>query len=374
MKNSVSNNYAVIMAGGRGERFWPQSRISHPKQLLRLLGNLTLIEQTVKRLGKQTIVPLKNILIMTNSDYVVPMQTLLKNIPKENIIGEIECKDTAPCIALATAIIKKRTKNFDDAAMVVLPSDQVIKDKVSLQNSLKDSIAMARLHKQMVTIGVKPTFPSTGYGYIQCIHDKELKIDFDHSNDSHFYKGIKFIEKPNLKKANKYLKSDDFRWNSGIFIWSLTTIEENFAKFTPQLKLFIDLIAESKENIEKNVKKYYPELNKISIDYAIMENIRDFIVIECTFDWDDVGSWTALENQIRPGVDHNFVKGSFESINSYDNIIITEENHLVATIGINDTIIVHTHDATLVCSKESAQLVKDLVHKLADNDKMKKFL
>ncbi len=374
MEDSVSNNYAVIMAGGRGERFWPQSRVSHPKQLLRLLGNLTLIEQTVKRLGKETIIPLENILIMTNIDYVIPMQTLLKNIPKENIIGEVECKDTAPCIALATAIIKRKTSNFDDAVMVVLPSDQAIKDEKSLQSSLEASIAMARQQKQMVTIGVKPTFPSTGYGYIQCKHDSELAAFTKTDGNNHFYKGIKFIEKPNLKNANKYIKSDEFRWNSGIFIWSLTTIYKNFKSFTPQLATFIDLLINPDEDLNEMIRDYYPELNKISIDYAIMEHISDFSVIECTFDWDDVGCWTAIENQIIPGVDHNFSKGTFESINSYDNIVITEENHLVATIGMKDTIIVHTDDATLVCSKESAQLVKDLVQKLSDNDKMKKFL
>ncbi|WZV03509.1 mannose-1-phosphate guanylyltransferase [Lentisphaerota bacterium WC36G] len=362
------------MAGGRGERFWPQSRISHPKQLLKLVGDCTLLEQTVNRLGKEILIPSENILILTNKNYVSTMQSLLKNIPNENIIGEIANKDTAPCIALATAIIKKRTKNFDDAVMVVLPADQVTNDHKSLQESLKDAIEITRNNKQMVTIGVKPTFPSTGYGYINCDHNNKLRLKSEINLKNDYAQGVKFIEKPNLKTAEEYIKSKNYRWNSGIFIWSLPTIEGKFAQFTPQLKLFIDLIVNDKNCTLNMIDDYYQELNKISIDYAIMENIDQFIVLECSFDWDDVGSWTSLENQLTPDADNNYVIGCNESLNSNNNIIISNDNHLVSAIGIKDTVIVHTNDATLVCSKDSAQMVKDLVQKLSNNDKMKKFL
>ena len=362
-----NNFYAVVMAGGKGERFWPQSRANHPKQLLRLIGNLTLLEQTVERL--KPLVPSENILIITNQDYVAPMQSLLKNLPLENIIGEPIGRDTAPCVALAAGIVRAKAGN-DDAVMFLLPADHVIRDVEAMRNELADCAELAAEKDSVVTIGVNPASASTGYGYIKC--GEQLPG----GANTKFFKSLGFTEKPNIETAEKFVSDGNYKWNSGMFIWSFKTIMNAFKQHAPHLEAMARRLGEAFSNgdIDSALVEEYGKCEKISIDYAVMEKIENVIVAECAFDWDDVGSWTALRNQIRPDGNNNVVRGLFESIDSSDNIVVTDNKHLIAAIDVEDLIIVHTDDATLVCNAKSAQRIKELVHSFGGDAELSKFI
>jgi mannose-1-phosphate guanylyltransferase len=361
------NFYAIVMAGGKGERFWPQSRANHPKQLLRLIGNLTLLEQTVERL--KPLVPAENILIITNQDYVAPMRSLLKNLPSENIIGEPVGKDTAPCVALATGIVRAKNGG-ENAVMFLLPADHVIRNTKAMRSELEDCAKLAADSDNIVTIGVNPASASTGYGYIKCGEQIETP------DNTRFFKSLGFKEKPNIETAENFFEDGNYRWNSGIFIWSLKTILDAFSKHAPHLEAMAGRFAEAfaKGDIDRAMLEEYENCDKISIDYALMEKVENVIVAECSFDWDDVGSWTALRNQVRPDKDGNVVRGLFRDLDSSNNIVVSDTKHLVAAIDVEDLIIVHTDDATLVCNAKSAQRIKELVHYLGLYPEMSSFL
>lgn len=358
--------FAVIMAGGKGERFWPQSRGSRPKQLLRLLGDLTMIEQTVNRL--KPLMPPENILVITNVDYVEPMQSLLGELPPENIIGEPCGRDTAPCVALATALVASKTDN-PDAVMLVLPADHVINDVDVMVAVLSDCAEMAA-KGDIVTIGVNPAFPSTGYGYIKC------EDPIDTGLKTKFYVSGGFREKPDIDTAEEFLAAGCYKWNSGMFAWSVSTIMASFMLHVPALAEGAVILKNSVNagNFAEELKKQYESFEKISIDYAVMEKVDNVVVAECAFDWDDVGSWTALRNQIKPSEDNNVVRGLHVGLNTKNCIIFGESDHLISTIDVDDLIIVNTEDATLVCKSESAQRIKEIVHKLGENPDWKGFI
>lgn len=361
-----NNFYAIVMAGGKGERFWPQSRVSHPKQLLRLIGNLTLIEQTVERL--LPLVKTENIIVVTNNEYVAPMQSLLSQLPAGNIIGEPAGRDTAPCVALAAGIVRARAGN-DDAVMMLLPSDHVIRDTDAMLKALADSAEVAADGK-IVTIGVNPSFASTGYGYIHCGEAVPGKLE------TRFFKSIGFKEKPNLEVAETFLADKCYKWNSGMFIWTVGTIMKAFKQHAPSLYKDAQAFekAEAAGNIEAELQERYEKCNKISIDYAIMEKVNNVVVAECSFDWDDVGSWTALRNQLRPCDNNNVVRGLFENIDSKNCIVVGDSKHLITAIDVEDLIIVHTEDASLICNAKSAQRIKELVQKIGAKPELAKFL
>jgi len=362
-----SNFYAAVMAGGKGERFWPQSRANHPKQLLRLIGNLTLLEQTVERL--KPLVPPENILIITNQDYVAPMQSLLTNLPTENIIGEPVGRDTAPCVALAAGIVRAKAGN-DDAIMFLLPADHVIRNVQAMRDELEDCAKLAGDKDNIITIGVNPTSASAGYGYIKC--GEQLS----NGTNTKFFESLGFKEKPNIETAEKFIRAGNYKWNSGMFIWSVKTIMDAFKQHAPHLgemaKRFTK--ASIQNNIEGALADEYNKCDKISIDYAVMEKVENVIVAECSFDWDDVGSWTSLRNQVRPDKNKNVVRGLFEGIDSGSNIVVSDSKHLITAIDVEDLIIVHTDDATLVCNAKSAQRIKELVHNLGLNPELSKFI
>jgi mannose-1-phosphate guanylyltransferase len=357
--------YAVVMAGGKGERFWPQSRVSHPKQLLRLIGNLTLIEQTVERLVP--LIKLENIIVITNQEYVAPMRSLLSQLPKENIIGEPVGRDTAPCIGLAAGVVKAR--GGDDAVMIMLPSDHAIQDSTGMQKVLQKSAEVAQTGS-IVTIGVNPSFASTGYGYIHCGAVTEEK------DGVKFFRSLGFKEKPDTKTAEKLVAEGCYKWNSGMFIWTVDTIMTALQQFIPCLNTTAIKLCEAEKNgtLEQSLLELYPACQKISIDYAIMEKVSNVIVAECIFDWDDVGSWTALRNQIKPNENNNVIRGLYEGIDSENNIIVGESKHLIATIDVDNLIVVHTDDATLICNAKSAQRIKELVQKISSKPELKKYL
>ena len=358
--------FAIIMAGGKGERFWPQSRTTRPKQLLNLIGKLTLIEQTVERL--KPLVPPQNIIIITNSDYVASMQSLLKDLPANNIIGEPCGRDTAPCVALAAALVASKSNNTN-AVMVVVPADHIIRDSDAMVHVLSDCAQIAAEGK-IVTIGVNPSFPSTGYGYIKCGAPMETKLK------TKFYEGEGFQEKPDTETAEKFLVEGCYKWNSGMFVWSVATITDAFKKHAPGLAKGFEILKKAAVNneLDSKLKIQYELFEKISIDYAIMEKVDNVVVAECEFDWDDVGSWTAIRNQIQPTENNNVVRGMHIGLDTRDCIIVSDTHHLISTIDVDDLIIVHTEDATLVCKSESAQRVKEIVHILANDPACKGFI
>ncbi|MCF6176815.1 MAG: NTP transferase domain-containing protein [Victivallaceae bacterium] len=360
------NYYAVVMAGGKGERFWPQSRTSHPKQLLRLIGNLTLIEQTVARL--MPLIKPENVIVITNHDYIAPMRSLLTDLPQENIIGEPVGRDTAPCVALAAGIVMARSQD-KHAVMMLLPADHVIRDTESMLKVLDDSAKVA-LEGNIVTIGVNPSFASTGYGYIQC--GEQLPQD----SETSFFKSLGFKEKPNLATAENFIAEQCYKWNSGMFVWTVDTILKAFKQHAPALAKCASKLqkATKQGKLETVLAQEYPQCERISIDYAVMEKVDNVVVAECAFDWDDVGSWTALRNQIRPRENNNVIRGMFESIDASNCIVVGDANHLITAIDVDDLIIIHTDDATLVCNAKSAQRIKELVHILGEKPETKRFL
>lgn len=362
-KNSA---YAIVMAGGRGERFWPQSRLSNPKQLLRLLGNLTLIEQTLERLT--SIFDHDHIIVVTNTNYVGPIRSLLSYLPQCNIIGEPVGRDTAPCAAVAAAYVKSISPD-PDPVLCFLPADHIIEDVGPFLEVVRDSLSVAESSSRIVMIGVKPTAPLTGYGYIR-LGDK-----IQTPTSTAFCNAVGFQEKPSLAVAEASVADGQHKWNSGIFFMKRSVLEKAFSEFAPDIAHFMHTAAARfSASAAPELTDLYEKLQPISLDYAIMEKVSDLIVADAAFDWDDVGSWTSMRNQILPDENNNVVQGLHAGVDTNDCIIVGNSNHLIATVDVKDLVIVETEDATLICSARSAQRVKMLVHRLASEPELAKFV
>lgn len=347
---------AVIMAGGKGERFWPKSRKKAPKQLINIIGEKTMIQETVDRLGDLT--DCKDTYIITGEEYFKPISKQLPNIPRENILIEPMGKNTAACIGLSAIHIAKKDP---DAIMIVLPSDHLIKDNDSFINILKQAVKVANSGKHIVTIGIKPTQPETGYGYIN--FGEQVNI----SNFDSVYKVREFVEKPDIRTAERYLEDGRYLWNSGMFVMKASTILASISEFMPMLYDVLQKIslAIGKPNYKEVLKEEYSKLQSISIDYGIMEHERNIYVIPGDFGWDDVGSWTSLERIQESDEQGNIISGNIVSVDT-SKCIIQGNGKLIATIGLEDLIIVDTDDATLICTKDKAQQVKDVLKQLKD--------
>ncbi len=360
------DSYAVIMAGGHGVRFWPESRLSTPKQLLRLMGNLTFIEQTISRL--QPLFPPERIVVITNSGYVPPMRKLLTALPPENIIGEPVGRDTAPCVALACAFLRSRTGG-GNAGFGLFPADAVIVDGEAFRRAIGESLATSEKTDSVVTLGIVPKYPSSGYGYI------ELGEPVDSGTQTRFFRAVSFKEKPPVSIAEKYIAAGNYRWNAGIFVSTLHTIENGFREFAPQLSMLEkELVGMFRDDAMERFPEIYNNAAKESIDCALMEKMDRIIVGEAPFDWDDAGAWTSLRNQLTADQDNNVVRGAFAGLGTENCIIQTSNDHLVATVDVSDLVIVHTQDATLVCNARSAQRVKDLVRLIGENPAYTRYL
>ncbi|MDD4817466.1 MAG: sugar phosphate nucleotidyltransferase [Victivallaceae bacterium] len=359
--------YAVIMAGGRGERFWPQSRASKPKQLLRLMGNLTMIEQAAERL--LTVVDPRHILVIANQDYVDPMRRLLTKLPPENILGEIFGRDTGCCVALAAGVIRQRAAD-KPAVMVVSPADHVIRDIGGFRHSVTDAIEAAENTGKLVTLGIRPAFATTGFGYI--LPGEEICTG---SNGTKFRAVRAFSEKPDAATAAQYV-AEGRRWNSGLFVWRTDALMNELKLHAPALNMLAGAAktGEKEHRIDRVMAEDCAGQNAISIDYALMEKSGELLVGDVDFDWLDVGSWLSIRNQLRAGENNNVAQGLYTQIDSHNCSVVTTPGHLVATIDVDDLIIVHTDDATLVCPSGSAQRVKELVRKLSEKPELRKFL
>ncbi|MEG6569729.1 mannose-1-phosphate guanylyltransferase/mannose-6-phosphate isomerase [Thermoanaerobacterium thermosaccharolyticum] len=347
----------VIMAGGKGERFWPKSRIKMPKQFLKLYGDRTMIQQTVDRLKK--LMSIENIFVVTNIDYAGLISDQIPELPTENILIEPMGKNTAACIGLAAL----HTERLDrDSIMVVVPSDHVIKDEETYLGVLKTAIEKAKSGNNLVTIGIKPQHPETGYGYINF---KKITNEIFYNNPVH--KVERFVEKPDYDTAVKYVESGDYLWNSGMFIWKTSTILNAIKEYMPQLYSALNVIKENfdSDEIEKILYEEYSKLESMSIDYGIMEKAKNVYVVPGDFGWDDVGSWTSIERLYEKDENGNVIKGNVVSVDT-KKCIITGSDKLIATLGIEDVIIVDTEDALLICSKDKAQNVKEVLKELKE--------
>ncbi|MDQ6859757.1 MAG: sugar phosphate nucleotidyltransferase [Verrucomicrobiota bacterium] len=348
--------YALILAGGSGERFWPLSRKSRPKQLLKLVSDKTLLEETVVRLDG--LIPRERILILTNVEQESAVRELLPDFPQANIVAEPAKRDTAAAVALGAGWVAARDHM---ATMVVLPADHVIKDTAAFQRTLLTAAAAAEETGALVTIGLKPTWACPGYGYIELGEKATLRNKAAAGADIRH--AVRFREKPNPELAESFVRQGNFRWNAGMFVWSVATVLGEFNRRAPELAQFIAQVSIPNQ-FEKALRKRFPELPKISFDYAIMEHADRVLVVEAAFDWDDVGSWQAVARYFEMDEDCNAAKNDALFVDSTHNIVFADDGTKVALLGVHNLIVVRTGDALLVCHRHQAEKIKNLVGKL----------
>lgn len=352
----------VIMAGGKGTRLWPISRIGKPKQFQCLTGDKTMLQETYLRL-RQIAKP-EDIFIATNQEYVNEVEKEILEFPRENILGEPVGRNTAPSIALAAAVIAAQNEN---EIMGIFPADHFIKNPKVLLNTIQKGKEFLEKNEQyLLTFGITPSAPETGYGYIKK-NGLLSKIE-----DIEIFKADKFVEKPNYETAQKYLESGDYFWNSGMFLWKTKTIIDKFRAYVPDDYKRLVKIRDSikNKNFTAVLKKEFPKMDKNSIDYAIMENETNVAVIPLELDWSDVGSWTALKDTLISDNRENLVRGEHVDFDS-ENLLVYGSDKLITTIGVKDLIIVDTDDAILICDRNKSQLVSDIVKKLEEQGKIK---
>lgn len=348
--------HAVIMAGGSGTRFWPKSTRKKPKQFLSLFGDETMLQSTVRRI--ESLIPAERVWVITNQRYVDLVQSQLPDIPKENIIGEPVAKNTAPCVAAATALIQQKDK---DATMAVLPADHLITDTDAFLSVLQAAADKAESSKALVTIGIKPTRPETGYGYIE--FDKEST----ESVDGHKAKRVKqFREKPDITTARQFIYASRFLWNSGMFVWTASAISGQFEKHQPEIfKAMSTLRDHLGESNGEAINSFYQGCPSISIDYGIMEKADDVFVIPGDFGWNDVGSWKALYELGKKDESGTVVRANqYVTEEASNNLIHSENGKIIALVGVENLAVVETDEAILVCNLDNAQGVKQVVNKL----------
>lgn len=348
--------FAVVMAGGVGSRFWPRSRQENPKQLIKIFGSNTMIQDTVSRL--EGIIKNENIFIVTNQIQKPSILEQLSDIPEANIIAEPFGKNTAACIGLASILIHNKS---EDAVTIILPADHLIKNVKQFQNTLLKASEFAFKSEGLLTIGINPTRPETGYGYIQII-DKEVA--------ENIYKVQTFAEKPNLSTAKRFMESGDFLWNSGMFIWKTEVILNEISLYLPEL---YEGLLEIEKAIGKSIfneilTKVYGQLVSISIDYGIMEKSNKVFLIKGNFDWSDVGSWEEVYQLSKKDDNSNAYQGDVYTENSFGNYIFNR-NKFTAVVGLENIIVIETDDALLICNRENAQDVKHVVDYLKMNNK-----
>jgi mannose-1-phosphate guanylyltransferase len=375
MKARTTNNdrYVIIMAGGRGERFWPVSREKTPKQLATLLGGCSFLQQAVERV--LPLVPLTNILIITNALQAPEVRRQLPGLPRENLIAEPVGRDTCAAVALGAAVAGQRSTS---AVMAVLPADHVISEEKKFRQVLADSFDLAGRGQVIVTIGIKPTEPATGYGYIRVGPPLPPPQGVGPYKTA-FFKAEQFVEKPDFDKALEYLNGGRHRWNAGMFVWSFVTITQGLEQHQPELAAACQrwFQAAGTPRLAKVLAADYPGLKKISIDYALMEHAQNVVVADGAFAWDDLGSWTALGRHLKADAAGNCAAGELIHVDGARNIIFdarTGRRAPIAVVGLRDAILVLADDAVLLAHKSQAQKVKDLVKKLSEDKKYRKLV
>lgn len=342
------NNYALILAGGSGTRFWPLSRNRKPKQLLALFDDETLIEKTISRL--EGLVPRENVLILTNADQVDDLRAVA-GLPPENILAEPARRDTGPAVALGIGWVARKNPN---ATMAVLPADHLIQDTAAFQQVLGGSLQIAAQSSSLVTIGIKPTWACPSYGYIERGSRADLETDVD------AFEVERFREKPDPELAQQFLDQGNFTWNAGMFIWSIETVTAELQTHAPELAEFVGAIR-GNADMNATIDTQFPQLPKISIDYALMEKASSVLNVEATFDWDDVGGWPSVAKYLDHDVNENSTRGPVSQLESHDNIVYGTTGKRVALLGVHDLIVVETEDALLIADRNQADAIKNLV-------------
>jgi mannose-1-phosphate guanylyltransferase len=369
-KTDPKDRFVIIMAGGRGERFWPLSREKTPKQLLSLLGKKSFLQEAVERV--LPLVPAKNIFVITNALQAPTVAKQLPKIPKGNIVAEPVGRDTCAAVTLGAALVGARSTT---GVMAVLPADHVIPNAKKFQQVLGDALDLAGRGQAIVTIGIKPTEPATGYGYIEL--GNELPVPAGAKYKTAFHKAERFVEKPNLDRALEYVNSGRFRWNAGMFIWSFVTITQGLERHQPEMSAACQRwfkVANDPAKLARVLKKEYPEVKRISIDYALMEHAQNVICANGDFAWDDLGAWTALARHLKADPEGNCAVADFLHVDAARNLIYdarTRTRTPIAIVGLRDSIIVQTDDVTMVAHKTQAQKIKEMVKKLEADPKYK---
>jgi len=359
-------NYAVIMAGGTGKRLWPLSRRKRPKQVLKLLDGQTLLGRCFERLVP--VFDARNILALTNIEYADVVHESLPDLPFNNIIAEPVVRDTTGAIGLAATVLAK----YDpEAVMALLTADQLIEPPEVLQQALADAFTFISGNPDaLITFGIKPTFPSTQLGYIKCADPRQCP-----KCRNTVYSVEAFKEKPDQETATQYVASGAYSWNSGMFVWRAKTILANLQKFLPEATEPLRRIGSAWDTAaqEKTLQEWFPKLPKISIDYAVMEKAAEVHAIQLDCQWLDMGSFAALADVIKSDENNNVVvAGTSELLDCRNDIIVTEEKgHLIAAIGLQDIVIAHTPDATLVCHVSQTERLKTLLEKIEQRGRTK---
>ncbi|MBN2190142.1 MAG: mannose-1-phosphate guanylyltransferase [Candidatus Aureabacteria bacterium] len=350
--------YAVLMAGGKGERFWPRSRESAPKQFLAVYGQKTLAQLSVSRIKK--LVRPRNIFVITGARQLASARKQLKDIPAGNIIAEPVGRNTAPCAALAAAVISRKMK---DAVILMLPADSYISDEALYLKTLKEAAEFAFRERKLVTVGITPRYPSTEYGYIEpakrACNKSKIRV----------FPVRKFKEKPSLSVAKRYLKRG-LKWNSGMFIWRADVFIDEFSRHAPQYRKSMFLFLKAGNSIRKVMNREYPGMVKDSIDYALMEKSENIAMVEGNFGWDDLGTWVSLKRFMKKDSSGNYISGDVFMSNCRNCMAISDKGAL-GMADMHDVVAVKTADAVMVCPADNVPEVKKIVGLIQQKGKIK---
>ncbi len=362
-----ADRFAVILAGGRGERFWPLSRERTPKQLLKLLGPRSLLQQAVDRV--RPLVPWKNLLVITTAVQAPEVRRQLPGLPRENLLIEPVGRDTAPAVTLAAAGVGARATT---AVMAVLPADHLIPDEKKFQQVLADAFDLAGRGQVIVTLGIQPTEPATGYGYIELGPQLPPPAGVRRYKTP-FFKAARFKEKPDLATAVEYVNSGRYRWNAGMFVWSFVTLTNGLETHQPPMfaacQRWFAAAAKSPAALARALAREYPEVKRQSIDYALLEKAHNVVCADAAFLWDDLGAWPALARHLPTDAAGNAAVADFVHVDAARNLVYDARSRSrrtpVALVGVREAIVVLTDDAVLVADRGRAQQIKELVRKLA---------
>ena len=374
-KTDIRDRFIIIMAGGRGERFWPLSREKTPKQLIKLIGGKSFLQQAVENV--LPLAPLKNIFIITNAAQAPEVRRQLPKLPKDNVVAEPVGRDTCAAVTLGAALVGARSTT---GVMAVLPADHVIPEVKKFQQVLADAFDIAARGQAIVTIGIKPNEPATGYGYIQTGSELPTPPGARKTRTT-FFKAERFVEKPDHATALEYVNSGQYRWNAGMFVWSFITVTNGLEQHQPEMFAACQRwfkVANQPAKLEKVLAKEYPAIKKISIDFALMEKAQNVVVADGAFAWDDLGAWPALARHLKPDAEGNCAVGEFIHVDAARNIIYDarskDRRTPIAVVGLRDSILVQTDDAVLLAHKSQAQKIKELVKKLGEDAKLKRLV
>jgi mannose-1-phosphate guanylyltransferase len=351
------NRYAVIMAGGVGTRFWPLSRSRRPKQFLPIISERTMLEETIRRI--EPLIPLNNIITVANRAHSEVIQRIFPDLPKENVMVEPMGKNTAPCLLLATAAVFQRDP---EAVISVLPADHLIREPDVFRQKLTAATTAADQTGDLVTFGIPPAYPATGYGYICVDHGQSLNIQ-----NEMFFSVREFKEKPGQKKAEEFLSVGTYYWNSGMFIWRADAFAEKLHEYAAAWAPFWKEILKSFPDPDQ-MRRIFKEMPAISIDYALMEQASGVLMAEGDFGWSDVGSWSSLFEVWPLDENKNALRTEGVTIDSKNNLV-HNPGQLTALVGVHDLVVVNTGDALLICRKDLDQKVKHIVSQLKEKGK-----